>query len=58
MGFKRIKETERKKILNTVKPEDFDGHTEFRKMSPEQRLRWLSEGAKFFIGIRRQSSLE
>jgi hypothetical protein len=56
MGFKRIKETERKEILNHVKPEDFDGHTEFRKMSPEQKLRWLSEGAKFFYIIRQSPS--
>jgi hypothetical protein len=53
MGFKRTQKTKRKEILKFVKPEDFDGHTEFQRMSPEQRLRWLSEGAKFFYDFRR-----
>ncbi len=53
MGFKRIKKIKRKPVISALKPEDFDGHTEFRKMTPEQRLRWLSEGAKFIYNIRR-----
>jgi hypothetical protein len=28
-------------------PEHFDGHTEFFALTPEQRLEWLSEIAKF-----------
>ena len=30
-----------------LRPEDFDGHTEFAGMDSEQRLRWLSEIARF-----------
>jgi hypothetical protein len=30
-----------------LRPEDFDGHTEFARMDAEQRLRWLSEIARF-----------
>jgi hypothetical protein len=41
---------EREKIMGILKnttPEDFDGHTEFSSMTPEQRLQWLSDGARF-----------
>lgn len=34
-------------IIKKLKPSDFDGHTEFRKLTPEQRLRWLSEAVDF-----------
>jgi hypothetical protein len=30
-----------------LRPEDFDGHTEFSNMSPEERLIWLSAAARF-----------
>ena len=35
-----------KNVLRIVKqatPEDFDGHTEFARMTPDQRLTWLEE---------------
>jgi hypothetical protein len=35
------------KELAGLRPEDFDGHTEFASMNAEWRLRWLSEIAKF-----------
>jgi hypothetical protein len=31
---------------------DFDGHTEFASMSPEQRLTWLSHVARFIFVVR------
>ena len=31
---------------------DFDGHTEFASMSPEQRLTWLSHVARFILVAR------
>jgi len=31
------------RILATLKPEDFDGHTEFHRLTPEQKLMWLSQ---------------
>jgi hypothetical protein len=34
-------------VWATLRPEDFDGHTEFAAMNAEQRLTWLSEIARF-----------
>jgi hypothetical protein len=34
--------------LRLANPEDFDGHTEFERMGPEERLMWLSQCAQFF----------
>ncbi len=28
-------------------PEDFEGHTEFYRLTPEQRLEWLCEAVTF-----------
>jgi hypothetical protein len=39
-----------------LRPEDFDGHTEFATMSPEQRLNWLSAVAKFVYFARENRS--
>jgi len=33
--------------LAQCKPEDFDGHTEFYRFTPEQRLEWLCQAATF-----------
>ena len=33
--------------LDRCQPEDFDGHTEFHRLTPEQRLEWLAEAATF-----------
>ena len=35
-------------ILKSLKPEDFDGHTEFRALSPEQKLMWMSQAVQFY----------
>jgi hypothetical protein len=35
-----------------LRPEDFDGHTEFARMDAEQRLTWLSEIARFVHDVR------
>jgi len=35
-----------------LRPEDFDGHTEFASMSAEQRLNWLSQVARFIFVAR------
>jgi hypothetical protein len=34
-------------ILKNSTPEDFDGHTEFRRLTPEQRLAWLDQAVAF-----------
>jgi len=35
------------RALAQCRPEDFDGQTEFYRMTPEQRLEWLCEAATF-----------
>ena len=35
------------RALAQCKPEDFDGHTEFHRLTPEQRLEWLCQAATF-----------
>lgn len=34
-------------ILARTKPEDYDGHTEFSRMSALERLRWLDQAVLF-----------
>ena len=36
-----------RKMLKNAPPADFDGHTEFVIMTPEERLMWLSQSAQF-----------
>jgi hypothetical protein len=38
--------------INELRPEHFDGHTEFSLMDAEQRLTWLSEIARFVYQAR------
>jgi len=40
------------RALARCKPEDFDGHTEFYRLTPEQRLEWLCEAATFVYEFR------
>jgi len=35
------------RALAQYKPEDFDGHTEFYRLTPERRLEWLCQAATF-----------
>ncbi len=35
------------RALAQCKPEDFDGHTEFYRLTHEQRLEWLCQAATF-----------
>lgn len=35
------------RALAQCKPQDFDGHTEFHRLTPEQRLEWLCQAATF-----------
>ncbi len=34
-------------IIKSCSQEDFDGHTDFKKMTPKQKLLWLSNVAYF-----------
>ncbi|MBN1532866.1 MAG: hypothetical protein JXA20_09405 [Spirochaetes bacterium] len=40
-----------RELLRQARPEDFDGHTEFERMAPEERLMWLSQCAQFCAEI-------
>jgi hypothetical protein len=42
---KTLEEFER--ALAECKQEDFDGHTEFYRLTPEQQLEWLCQAATF-----------
>jgi hypothetical protein len=34
-------------IIARSKPEDYDGHTEFDRLSPQERLEWLDAAVQF-----------
>lgn len=36
-----------REFLARTKPEDYDGHTEFSRMSALERLRWLDQAVLF-----------
>jgi hypothetical protein len=35
--------------LDACTPSDFDGHTRFAAMTPEQRLAWLDDAREFIV---------
>lgn len=39
------------KILEKATAADFDGHTEFSKMTPDQRLSWLDEANAAYLEL-------
>jgi hypothetical protein len=42
-------------VLKKTKPEDFDGHTEFYRMTPLERLRWLDQAVEMILKLRPKS---
>lgn len=40
-------------VLRRCSPEDFDGHTEFHRLTPAQRLAWLDEAVAFIGAAKR-----
>ena len=44
---KKSTREEFERALAQCTPEDFDGHTEFYQLTPEQRLEWLCQAATF-----------
>jgi hypothetical protein len=40
-------------IIAGSKPEDYDGHTEFERLSPRARLQWLDSAVSFYEMARR-----
>lgn len=41
----------RQELLKKCRPEDFDGHTDFQKLSPVEKLHWLSTTAVFLHSL-------
>ena len=41
-------------VLQKAKTEDFDGHTEFYRMTPLERLRWLDQAVEMVLKLRPQ----
>jgi hypothetical protein len=41
-------------LLNKASSTDFDGHTEFHRLTNEQKLMWLSQCAQFCSDIPRE----
>lgn len=39
------------KRLKQTLPEDFDGHTAFARMTPDQRLTWLEEANAAYLEL-------
>jgi hypothetical protein len=50
-------ETGNSSYRSDLESADFDGHTEFASMSPEQRLTWLSHVARFIFVAREANVL-
>lgn len=44
-----------RRLLAKASPSDFDGHTDFDRLTPEQRLLWLSQCAQFFSEVKQSS---
>lgn len=40
-----------RQIINNTSPSDFDGHTEFSRMTPDQRLSWLDEANDAYLEL-------
>jgi len=50
MEVRSVETVAREQALEAVRrsrPEDYDGHTEFDRMTPAQRLAWLDEATLF-----------
>ena len=45
------------RALALCTPEDFDGHTEFHRLTPEQRLEWLCQAATFVYEFKGKARL-
>ena len=54
---KKSTREEFERALAQCKPEDFDGHTEFHRLTPEQRLEWLCQAAAFVYEFKGKANL-
>jgi hypothetical protein len=44
----RISLDEFRELLKSTTPHDFNGHSEFYKLTAEEKLMWLSQCARFY----------
>jgi len=49
---KKSTREEFERALAGCTPEDFDRHTEFHRLTPEQRLEWLCQAATFVYAFK------
>jgi hypothetical protein len=54
----KISDADFQALLEKLTPQDFDGHTDFDKLTPEQRLAWLSDCAVFWHSVQGNSNLK
>lgn len=47
-----------RRLLAKTSSGDFDGHTDFDRLTPEQRLMWLSRAARFAVMARKEKAPE
>jgi len=43
------------KIIDQMNQHDFDGHTDFDKLTPTQRIQWLADAAIFYSQTRTEN---
>ena len=51
--IQNIDEKSFRSTLKNISKEHFDGHTDFIKLTPEQKLQWLSSAAQFYFEIKK-----
>ncbi|MDY6967640.1 MAG: hypothetical protein SVR08_03140 [Spirochaetota bacterium] len=42
-----------REFVRELPDDSFDGHTEFKNLTPEQKLLWLSQAAEFYYSIKK-----
>jgi len=47
-----------KDAIARSRPGDYDGHTEFGRLTPAQRLAWLESAIRFIVATRSQRAAE
>ena len=47
-----MNEEEYREFIRSLPNDAFDGHTEFHRLTPEQKLMWLSQIAQFVVEAR------
>ncbi len=47
-----MNEEEYREFIRSLPDDAFDGHTEFHRLTPEQKLMWLSQIAQFVVEAR------